>query len=572
MNLILIKKKITDLSNSKTLILLVMLSVFFQAAFLLANPIGFECDAAMFYNYAKAIIYIGRSASDYRPPGFPLFLLVTGQIWPGTFLFTLLFQSAMAVLMPILVYKVLKYFGNVSAIFGSLFTIFSTITYNYSTLMLSDQLFGFTFLLAIYFFSNYYFLKKECDLKWFLLVSLICTFTRWEGIFLLINGMIYVTFYYCKSRRYKSIGILILSILLIFLSYTVVRAAYFKDIRMIGSLQNGSGSQLLFRIYGADYSRIIQNDKKSESATTLQSLSNVNRGLSDKSNSVQYFQALNGENTKKLIDIVENFASTYPDSFRKRKDSILNLPISNLYENSYETLYGRFDGHPRKLAEHIFTAPSNGLNSQYVFYVDSAVKSSLGVVDGNRLLIKASIEAMVANPVIIFAMLNESMSILGIDIVNFLSNHSIKNTLYTDLKLLFPYWGKYHYAWLDFDLGKCATNALSHHMIEELKFSYSYSSLNFNDHLTGSASFNRNMTRAFLGFILILFGWILLFSKNKFYIFVLFASFIPMMITYGVFIGGAYTRYEVATLPILIIIVTQILLEFQTRCSNFFRK
>jgi dolichyl-phosphate-mannose--protein O-mannosyl transferase len=180
--------KIYELKKDKILILLLILSIIIQVIFLLVNVIGFECDAAMFYNYAKAIILIGRSASDYRPPAFPLFLLMTGQVWPGTFLVTLLCQSLMGVIMPILVYKVLKHFGNSLAFVGAIFIIFSTISYNYSTLMLSDQLFGFTFLLSIYFFTNFFFEKDDSDFRWFLVISLVCTFTRWEGIFLLING------------------------------------------------------------------------------------------------------------------------------------------------------------------------------------------------------------------------------------------------------------------------------------------------------------------------------------------------------------------------------------------------
>jgi len=563
MNFNVIQKIYFDLRDKKYLIVLLLLSLIFQATFLLASPIGFECDAAMFYNYAKAIVFQGRSASDYRPPGFPLFLLITGQIWPGTLMVTLFFQLVMGVLMPAIVFEILKRFGNSFAVIGSILTIFSTIPYNYSTLILSDQLFGFTFLLAIYFFTGFFFEKRKRDLRWFLVVSLVCTFTRWEGIFLLLNGLLYISYYYCKTKRFKMVFLLNLSIVMLLLFYTVVRAMYFHDIKMVGSLQNGSGLQLFYRAYTGDYPAFQKNQPRNN-----QSLSSTSNGDQDPGNSVQFVSVLNGPSTQKLEEIVERFASENPDSYRSLKKSILSLPISNSYRDSYETLFGRFDGQPKKMAAHIFATPSSNLNSQYLFYINTAVKASLGTVDGDKLLVSSAIETFIAHPVIVISMFNDSLSILGVDLFNFLSGIN-KTPVIENINLLFPYWGRYHYDWLDFDLAKCASNSLSSHMINELKFSYEIADRKFNNVLVGVASFNRNLVRVALGISLILFGWTLIFSQNRLYLCVLVGTFFPMILIYGVYIGGAYTRYEVATIPLMIIITMQILVGLKRRVSFF---
>jgi hypothetical protein len=558
-----IQKIYFDFRSKRYLISLLLFSLLFQVVFLLASPIGFECDAAMFYNYAKAIIFQGRSASDYRPPAFPLFLLITGQIWPGTLMVTLFFQLAMGILMPILVFEILKRFGNSFAVFGSVLTVFSTIPYNYATLILSDQLFGFTFLLAIYFFTCFFFEKSKRDLRWFLVASLVCTFTRWEGIFLLFNGLIYISYYYCKAKRFKTAILLNFAIVMLFLLYTVVRAIYFHDIKMVGSLQNGSGLQLFYRAYTGDYPAFQKNKPRDN-----QSLVSTNNGDLDPGNSVQFVSVLNGPSTQKLKEIVERFASENPDSYRKLKPFILNLPISNSYSDSYETLYGRFDGQPKKMADHIFTTPSSNLNSQYLFYINRAVKASLGTVDGDKLLVSSAIEAFVANPIIVFSMLNDSLSILGVDLFNFLSGIN-KGSFSDSMNLLFPYWGRYHYDWLDFDLAKCASHSLSPHMINELKLSYKVADRKLNRELVGVASFNRNLTRVALGISIILLGWTLLFSQNRLYLCVLVGTFLPMILIYGAYIGGAYTRYEVATIPLMIIIAMQIFIGIKRRLSFF---
>lgn len=551
-----------NLLGNKYVVWILLFSTFFQAVFLLANPIGFECDAAMFYNYAKAIIFIGGSASDYRPPGFPLFLLITGQIWPGTLLVTILFQLAMGILMPILVFKTLKRFGNSFAVIGAMLTLFSTISYNYSTLILSDQLFGFTLLLAIYFFTCFFFENKERDLKWFLIASLACTFTRWEGIFLLINGMLYISYYYYKARKFRAIILLNFSILMFFFFYSLVRAAYFHDVKMVGSLQNGSGLQLFYRAYTGDYPAFQKNKSRND-----QSLSSANNGDVDQGNSVQFVSVSNGPSTQKLKKIVERFAADNPDSYRELKPLILNLPISNSYSNSYETLFGRFDGQSEKLATHIFTTPSSNLNSQYLFYINRAVKDSLGTVDGDKLLVSSAIESFVAHPIIVLSMFNDSLSILGVDLFNYLSRIN-KGPFIESMNLLFPYWGRYHYDWLDFDLAKCASNTLSPHMIDELKLSYSVADRKLNSVLVELASFNRNLIRVGLGISLILLGWTLIFSRNRLYLCVLVGTFLPMILIYGVYIGGAYTRYEVATIPLMIIITMQILIGLKRRLSS----
>lgn len=562
MNLNSIRQNFFCLVSNRYVVWLLLFSMFFQAAFLLASPIGFECDAAMFYNYAKAIIFIGRSASDYRPPAFPLFLLITGQIWPGTFLITLFLQLVMGILIPILVFQTLKHFGNSFAVIGAILTLFSTISYNYSTLILSDQLFGFIFLLAIYYFTCFFFENRERDLRWFLVASLVCTFTRWEGIFLLINGMMYISYRYCKARRFKAIILLNFSILMLFFFYTVARAGYFHDVKMIGSLQNGSGLQLFYRAYTGDYPAFQKNKPRNN-----QSLSSAKNGDLDQGNSVQFVSVSNGPSTQKLKEIVERFAGENPDSYRKLKPFILNLPISNSYDDSYETLFGRFDGQPKKMAEHIFATPSSNLNSQYLFYINRAVKASLGTVDGDKLLVSSAIETFVANPIIVFSMFNDSLSILGVDLFNLLSGIN-QSSFSENMNRLFPYWGRYHYDWLDFDLAKCASNSLSSHMIDELKLSYKLADRKFNSVIVDIASFNRNLIRVTLGISLILLGWTLVFSRNRLYLCVLVGTFLPMIVIYGVYIGGAYTRYEVATIPLMIIITMQILIVLKRRLSS----
>jgi hypothetical protein len=92
--------------NRRDQTILLALAIVFQALYLLIIPLGIECDAAMYFNYAKSILGVEGGAYTYhRPPGYPVFLIVTGQFLFDSFVITVMVQALMGVLAPLLVYR-----------------------------------------------------------------------------------------------------------------------------------------------------------------------------------------------------------------------------------------------------------------------------------------------------------------------------------------------------------------------------------------------------------------------------------------------------------------------------------
>ena len=102
-------------------------AVLFQALYLLIIPLGFECDAAMYLNYARSFIGAeGAGGSYYRAPGFPFFLVISGQLLLGSFIPTVAAHALMGVFSPLLFYRALAPVSRVAAFIAATAFILST--------------------------------------------------------------------------------------------------------------------------------------------------------------------------------------------------------------------------------------------------------------------------------------------------------------------------------------------------------------------------------------------------------------------------------------------------------------
>ena len=100
--------------------IIIIISFFFQSIFFIYIPICFECDAATYYNYAKAfILHPGAHVNFDRPPLYPLMLLISGTVVPGTFIGILILQFISGIASVTIFYKLLNLFS------GRFFSFFS---------------------------------------------------------------------------------------------------------------------------------------------------------------------------------------------------------------------------------------------------------------------------------------------------------------------------------------------------------------------------------------------------------------------------------------------------------------
>ena len=140
-------------SFSKFEKILIIISFFFQSLYLLFIPLGFECDAATYYQYAKAfLLQEGFYVNFDRPPLYPLMIVFSGAVLPGTFLGLIILHAFFGVASVILFNRILLFFcSKSSAFWGTLVLIFSGIAFSNAKLIMAEQSFIFFFLLSIFF-------------------------------------------------------------------------------------------------------------------------------------------------------------------------------------------------------------------------------------------------------------------------------------------------------------------------------------------------------------------------------------------------------------------------------------
>jgi hypothetical protein len=202
------------------------------------------------------------------------------------------------------------------------------------------------------------------------------------------------------------------------------------------------------------------------------------------------------------------------------------------------------------LANEIFSTPANELTSQYTFYVVAAAKNQLGVINGDKLLFEAAIEAILAHPSFLLQIANESLGLLGLNFKQIFINADRPIVM----KDIYPYWGEYHYHWVDFNLANCASNTLPENMVKELNLSQIHTSREFNSRIVEFGSLGRNFVRAICGTILMVgFFALFLIKRRRFFNIMLLSVIIISFTVLGVFVGGVYTRYEVSTLSMIIL-------------------
>lgn len=136
------------------------LSAIFELAWFTFQNVSFLGDSPSYIQYAWGLLggAISSTTLGARTVGYPLLLVLTGVVGPGehfnSFLGILLLQAAMAIAMPVLVYKTLEPFNRRAAFYTALVMIVSLQPYITSKLIMTEQSYKFFVLLLIYFFCG----------------------------------------------------------------------------------------------------------------------------------------------------------------------------------------------------------------------------------------------------------------------------------------------------------------------------------------------------------------------------------------------------------------------------------
>ncbi len=528
-------------------------------ALFLFKPLIFECDAAMFYNYAKFLTFSeGGGFTFFRPPGFPAFLAATGQILFETFTGTIIAQAIMGGMLPILMYRILAPISRVAGICGALAFIISTIPFAAIKMMLATQLFIFLIVLSVYFYSRYYFSNDPRYILLTVITLLMAMFTRWEGSLALLVFIVFIAVT-CRTKSIdrRLLGLSVILVCTVIASWNVTRAVAYKDPNLLFSLHGGTGQQFFWRIYQHMPGEIMELEKAlglKTKANAIGKSSNVSANITGQETTarpgIQLVSLTNGDSTKKLRNIVKEFAERNPESYRKLKtalDQAYRSPTQSERDYYLES-FGRFEGHPDQLADNIFVNP-NGFYPNYVF---NALTQTLGISGADSLLKDVAWEALKAHWVISISWLRQALTFFGIDLQPVINAYAAQTA--PNNSIAFVFWGASHYNSVVFDVGGCVTKNLPQKMAVQIKDSLEPDSSEKIKGFISKLNDLRNFVRNVIGPVAILSLWALFFSRHRrLYSPVLLSTF-AFVGSYGILAGGVYTRYEFPVQPLLIII------------------
>jgi len=532
--------------STRDQVVLLAAAVLFQAVYFVFIPLGYECDASMYFAYAKSLINAaGGSYTYHRPPGFPIFLILTGQFLFDSFIITVIAQAVMGVLAPLLVYRSLAPLNRVTALACSGVFIISGIPFAAAKLMLATHLYMFLVVATIYAFSRYYFTNSPRFIYLTVFVGLAAMFTRWEAIFLLVFAIVAMFVIGRKTSRHLRhvfLGIAIVATIIGGWSFT--RSIGIGEPALFGSLHNGSSRQLFWRLYGQLYPAVM----RAEINLGLREESNI-EGLIVKDDPVKgrillgtrLIDVNNGPATRKFRSQLAEAIKEFPEIHQT-----LKKPLDEAYQppgqpriDFYHESFGQFEGNPHALADNMFINP----NMFYTDYVFSLLNRKLGIHGTDKLLNGVILESIKENPVLLALMGKQWISIFGFD-VEALINLQMP---------VFTFWGLYPYAYIPYNLGGCSESTLPPSMIDENLFDVRLSQSLPQDTFLMVSSFLRNMVRNTVGFLALLSWWIIPFSRHRIFLVFLAGSSVVMLGVIAVMAGGLYTRYEYSSIPLILI-------------------
>lgn len=187
--------------NARDQLILLLAAVLFQTIYLFIIPLGFECDAAMYFNYAKYLAGLKDGVLTYwKGPGFPAFIALTGQFVFHSFIGTVMVHAVMGALMPVIVYRTLVPVHRLSAFIAAAVLIFSSAPFFAAKLMLTEQLYTFSLVTMLYCFSRYYFTRDVRFIYFTVFLGFLAFFTRWEASFPFFIS-IGLLFFICRKQK-----------------------------------------------------------------------------------------------------------------------------------------------------------------------------------------------------------------------------------------------------------------------------------------------------------------------------------------------------------------------------------
>ncbi|MAF20055.1 MAG: hypothetical protein CMI55_00020 [Parcubacteria group bacterium] len=321
-------------------------------------PIFIDCDAAMFIKYAEALVTSGGVVNLSRPPGFPLFLALSGTFLFDTPYVVVALQMVMGSLIPPMIYSILYILGPRIAFIAAVASILSTLPFTMAKYMLSDHLFMFLGILSVYWLVRFYKTNKALYIVGTVAISTAMWFTRWEGLLLFVCVLLALGLLVAKRRRHWRVATASLSLPILSVAVWSFGLYYHTgESAMLGRVSIGTGYQLMYQGYIAFPGRLkglnIGYDYD------IGNLPMVKLSLTHDDFGYAIISPSNGPATKRLHDRIARLMAEKPLRMER-----LKVPLAQAYQHTsppidlYQVIFGQFSGDPIAFADSFFEQSS----------------------------------------------------------------------------------------------------------------------------------------------------------------------------------------------------------------------
>ena len=339
-------------------------------------PIVYNSSSGSYVLYAREFLGMEDHPEIYfRTWGYPLLLIVSGVFKLDTFWGVALIQYAMAITIPIFIFRTISIYESKTAYYLSLFSIVSLVPYGFMKAIMTEQSYIFFLIVCLYYASKFFATQRIYYVYMTCLFMSILSLIRPTGDYVFLIFVIVIVTYIHRWKRsvFIHLVISIVGILVLFQGWSYVRVAVFDGLTpKMFNQTNVTGKFLFYNVYlsGGHYNnRILFVGGQFEKKFLI--------------------NEIDGPASKAFVNALRTALENI--EFTKIKENLGMTQVGlgqlqNAFYFGYDT--------PQKLGDEILSAPS----VPYHFFIWKLFDKAYGPEKADELLKNVSIEMLRLNP------------------------------------------------------------------------------------------------------------------------------------------------------------------------------
>ena len=517
----------------KYLLLIYFINLLFLIVFFNHSGIDMECDTSHSYLVGRTIVQLLFGGTNdlvfsFRPPGYPIFLLLSGVYFFNSFWAVIISQSILTFIALTFIYYS---FSLYKIFYGVLFSIiYILLFFLYTHIKGTTEIHFVNFLLVISICSLIIFLKKEKIFFYYLsiLSIIVAVFSRGDTAPLLLTIFIFINYVLLQSKninlknKIKSFSIISLIIFFTFLTWFLAKGLFFYYYGNENEIRNK-------KVFIESFTSLSFNHQGgAQIFWKLQSYDRIQINIKYNTKIKNYLDVNNGPKSKELYNVLL-------DAFKNKKivtkilgweGRMIGLGNDDSKTDTWGKHYAEIENSPKKIVDRIFD--KNFESYYYPDQIKEILAKQISRVRGDKLLKDVSKEIIKNNPNLKKEYLSNFIRAFG------LNYNAADQVLRLDLPT-----GVDYSNFESFNAGNCPKFALTEKMFNEYKYEYEKRSVLKNENskiFKNFVNIERNLTRRILSIIFIISLFLIFFYKEKLIVIFLNSSFIMSNLLVSYFI------------------------------------